>query len=278
MPELPEVETVRRELAPWLSGRTIRHARRVDAPPGPKYAHLERADGQRIEAVARRGKFLVLPLSSGDELIVHLGMSGQLSWEPPADHVRVRIDLDGSAAPGALFFRDPRRFGRCLVAAGGDRRALPTLHHLGPEPLDPAFTAEVLGARLTSASPIKVSLLSQRPVAGLGNIYVDEALWRARVHPLTPARAVPASRMAPLRDAIVAVLEASLARRGTTLSDYRTVEGERGGYAGALDVYGRDGASCPRCGETLVKIVIAQRGTHLCPRCQRRRGRARRIA
>ncbi|PKN55456.1 MAG: DNA-formamidopyrimidine glycosylase [Deltaproteobacteria bacterium HGW-Deltaproteobacteria-14] len=268
MPELPEVETVRRELAPWLTGRTILRARRELAPAGPKYAGLEAASGQRVGSVDRRGKFLILPLSRGDELIIHLGMTGMISPAPPADHVRVTLTLDGPA-PNVLYFRDPRRFGRFLVAPGGDRSALPTLANLGPEPLSPEFTVARFAAGLNRRTCVKAALLSQRAVAGLGNIYVDEALWRVRVHPETPAHTLSRARIAALREAIVAVLGAAVEARGTTLSDYRTVGGEEGGYVGRLDAYGRDGEPCRRCGTALVRTVVAQRGTHFCPRCQR---------
>ena len=268
MPELPEVETVRRELAPWLTGRTILRARRVDAPAGPKYAGLERADGQTILAVDRHGKFLVLPLASGDELVIHLGMTGVLSPTPPPDHLRVLVTLTGPS-PATLHFRDVRRFGRVVLLAGGDRRALPTLAALGPEPLSPGFTPAALAAGLRGRAPIKAALLSQRPVAGLGNIYVDEALWRASIHPRTAAGALAAAQVDALHEAIVAVLEAAIAHRGTTLSDYRTVSGESGGHAAHLAAYGRDGEPCRRCGALLARSVVAGRGTHSCPACQR---------
>ena len=269
MPELPEVETVRRELQPWLTSRTIRQARRADAPPGPKYANLERADGQRIEAVRRRGKFLVLPLSAGDELIIHLGMTGRISAERPPTHVRVEVELSGRARK-RLFFQDTRRFGRFLVVRAGEYVGLPTLAHLGPEPLEPSFTADVLRAHLSrSRAPIKAYIMGQRPVAGVGNIYTDEALWRARIHPKCPANRVSKQKVSALRDAIVALLKAAVAARGTTFSDYRTVEGERGGYASSLQIYGRGGHACPRCGTILRRIVVGQRGTTFCARCQR---------
>lgn len=272
MPELPEVETIKRELEPWLTGRRVVRARRGDAPPGPKYRDLELADGREILAVTRRGKFLVLPLDSGDELVIHLGMSGTLSPLPPADHLRVRLTLAGPA-PSALHFRDPRRFGRFLVLQGGDRAPLPTLAHLGPEPTDPtAFTAAALRRGLKGRAAVKALLLSQRPVAGLGNIYADEALWRARVHPETPAARVSDARVRALHAAIVEVIAEAIAHRGTTLSDYRTVSGGVGGFAGALAAYGRTGEPCPRCGAAIARIVTAQRGTHFCPSCQRRRG------
>ncbi|PIE21195.1 MAG: DNA-formamidopyrimidine glycosylase [Proteobacteria bacterium] len=274
MPELPEVETVRRELASWLTGRLIVEARRADAPAGPKYANLERASGQRITRVDRRGKFLVMPLSEGDELIAHLGMTGVITPSRPDDHVRVVLSFDGPA-PSALFFKDARRFGRFLVAPGGDRSALPTLQHMGPEPLSPEFTLAAFEARLWSSAPIKAALLSQRPVAGLGNIYVDEALWRAGIHPATKARAVPRRQLASLRDAIVQVLSAALGAGGTTLSDYRHIDGAVGRYQRHLDAYGRTGQPCRRCGTPIVRTAVAQRSTHYCPRCQPRRYRSR---
>ncbi|MFO0747459.1 MAG: bifunctional DNA-formamidopyrimidine glycosylase/DNA-(apurinic or apyrimidinic site) lyase [Myxococcota bacterium] len=278
MPELPEVETVRRELEPWLAGRRIVAARRgPDAPAGPKYAGLERAAGQTITAVTRRGKFLVLPLSGGagsepgDELVIHLGMTGTLGASEPDDHLRVVVELAGKK-PNRLYSRDPRRFGRFLVAPAGDRSALPTLATIGPEPLDPGFTADVLAIGLArTRTAVKAVLLSQRAVAGVGNIYADEALWRAQIHPETPAERVPKARVAALHRAIVDVLEAAVLGHGTTLRDYRRVGGGRGEYAISLAVYGQDGAPCPRCGTTLARSVVGQRGTTFCPRCQRKR-------
>jgi formamidopyrimidine-DNA glycosylase len=270
VPELPEVETVRRELEPWLAGRTILRARREDAPAGPKYAELERADGQRISSVNRRGKFLLLPLSGGDELVIHLGMTGIVSPRRPRGHLRVRMELKGTRRR-TLYFQDPRRFGRFLVVAQGDYRSLPTLHHMGPEPLSSAFgPTQLYGALAPSRAPIKALIMSQRPVAGVGNIYADEALWRARIHPLTPACRVGRRKAAALRDAIVEVLTAAIAAQGTTINDYRTVNGEVGGYLDELDAYGHDGEPCHRCGARLRRIVVGQRGTCFCPRCQRR--------
>jgi formamidopyrimidine-DNA glycosylase len=267
MPELPEVETVRRELASWLVGRVIREARRIDAPPGPKYADLERASGQRIEAVLRRGKFLLLPLSAGDELVIHLGMTGVIARDDPRTHVRARLELDR----GWLFFRDVRRFGRFLVVRAGIYDALPTLRDLGLEPLEPGFSSAAFSERLRGRKiGVKAAIMSQRAVAGVGNIYADEALWRARIHPETEAARVGERRLCALRDAIVEVLTASLEQGGTTLRDYRNVAGERGRYVERLAVYGREGQPCPRCGATIRRIVVAQRGTSFCPRCQRR--------
>lgn len=270
MPELPEVETVRRQLEPWLTGRTIARVELL-APPGPKYAGLERAAGQVIQQVGRRGKFLLMPLSGGDELVAHLGMTGVLTpggLAPPAKHLRVAVDLEG-AQPSRLEFADPRRFGRFLLVRRGDYAGLPTLAALGPEPLDQTFTAEGFHAALgRSRMAVKTYLLSQRPVAGVGNIYADEALWRVGVHPLTPAADVTLKQAEALLAAIRDVLTASIAAQGTTLADYRTVYGQSGDYAERLDVYGRAGQQCPRCGGLLERLIVGQRGTTYCPDCQ----------
>jgi formamidopyrimidine-DNA glycosylase len=278
---------VRRELAPWLVGRTVVAVDRVDAPPGPKTADLERAVGQRIEAVTRRGKFLLLPLrrpgaaAPGDELVIHLGMTGVLSPQAPRAHLRLRLRLDASpdgapdgGAHGVLHVQDARRFGRVLVVPRGDYRTLPTLAAMGPEPLEPGFTAAGFGRALaTSKVAIKTLLLSQRPVSGVGNIYADEALWRARLHPSTPACDVTAAQARRLHAAIREVLAAAVELQGTTLHDYRTVNGALGSYLAELDAYGHDGDPCPRCGATIVRLVVGQRGTHVCPACQRPRRR-----
>lgn len=268
MPELPEVETVRRELVPWLTGRAIVAARRVDAH-GPKYANLERAAGQRIESVDRRGKFLLLPLSAGDELVVHLGMTGIISHRQPPGHLRVLLELSGRGKR-TLYFQDVRRFGRFLVVPRGDHHTLPTLHRMGPEPLGADFTVAAFAAALgRSRAPIKALLMSQRPVAGVGNIYADESLWRARIHPLTPACEVSRRKIAALRQAIVEVLEASIEAQGTTLNDYRTVNGEVGAYLVQLAAYGHTGEPCHRCSKAIARIVVGGRSSHFCPRCQR---------
>lgn len=270
MPELPEVETVRRQLEPWLTGRRIERVELL-APPGPKYAGLERAAGQTIEAVGRRGKFLLMPLSQGDELVAHLGMTGVLTpggASEPAKHLRVAVDLEGRT-PNRLEFTDTRRFGRFLIVRRGDYSNLPTLAALGPEPFDDAFTPELFHRALgRSTMAVKTYLLSQRPVAGVGNIYADEALWRVGVHPLTPAAEVRADEAALLLQAIRDVLAASIDAQGTTLNDYRTVYGQSGDYADRLDVYGRAGHACPRCGAPLQRLVVGGRGTTFCPDCQ----------
>lgn len=250
-------------------GRTVAAAELVEASPGPKYVGLERSVGQTILGVRRRGKFLVVPLSLGDDLIIHLGMTGVLSAEPSPKHVRVKLTLDEGPNP-EVYFQDVRRFGRFLVVPSGLYEGLPTLDKMGPEPLEPGFTdAGFYRALQASAMPVKPYLLSQRPVSGVGNIYADEALWMAKLHPLVPAKAISKAKAYSLAAAIREVLRASIAAKGTTLQDYRTVNGEVGGYLERLRVYGHEGDPCPRCGRPISKTVVAGRGTHFCGHCQR---------
>ena len=271
IPELPEVETVRRELEPWLVGRRVLAAELVDAVPGPKYAGLERTAGKTITAVNRRGKFLLLPLGE-DELVIHLGMTGIISPESFDKHVRVRLELSPGNNP-TLYFQDVRRFGRFLVVPAGDYRTLPTLHTMGPEPLSDDFNAaEFARALQKSSTPIKTYLLSQKPVAGVGNIYADEALWGSKIHPLTPANRVPKRQIPLLVMCIKDVLEASIKVQGTTLKDYRTVNGEVGAYLSELNAYGQTEEPCSRCGSPITRTVVGGRGTHYCPKCQKLEG------
>jgi formamidopyrimidine-DNA glycosylase len=203
-------------------------------------------------------------------LVIHLGMTGIVSAVRPAAHERVRLTLDDGPDP-VLHFRDVRRFGRFLLLPNGDASGLPTLAAMGPEPLSDAFTVAAFRRALRgSAVAIKTLLLSQRPVAGVGNIYADEALWRVRVHPATPARRLTRDQVAALRDAIRAVLTASIEAQGTTLNDYRTVNGEVGAYLAQLAAYGHEGQPCPRCGHPIERAVIGQRSSHYCPACQPR--------
>jgi len=281
MPELPEVETVRRGLAPLVSGRQI-----VDASghPSAKFAAASEAVGMTVLDVDRRGKYLVLPLDDGRNLVIHLGMTGQLRVDRPIrsstgasrtgsqpegdPYDRAWWQLDDG---GRLALRDVRRFGRVAVlpADGSGDSALPTFAALGPEPFDPEFTPASLHAALKrSTARIKTQLLSQRPVAGVGNIYADEALWRARVHP--GARSLSRPAASRLHAAIVEVLTAGIANGGTTLRDYRTVEGGTGDNQNHLECYGRAGEPCLRCGTTLRRSVVDARGTTHCPSCQRR--------
>lgn len=270
MPELPEVETIRRQLAPRLTGRTV-----VEAwgHPSGKFVGAPEATGAAIEGVDRRGKYLLVELDDDRHLGVHLGMTGQLSLRPvheePDPYARAWWALDGDER---LELRDVRRFGRVAVMPRTDHSAMPTLAAQGPEPFDPAFTGEHLYRALkASRSHVKTQLLSQRPVAGVGNIYADEALWAAEVNPA--ARAVTRRQATALRDEIVRVLAAGIDHGGTTLRDYRDADGGQGSNQLHLDCYGRAGEPCGRCGTTLVRRVIDARGTTLCPTCQGRRRR-----
>jgi formamidopyrimidine-DNA glycosylase len=266
MPELPEVESVRRQLAPELSGRRVTE---VWWDPHPNVARqfldAGRLTGRIVKDVCRRGKFLICPLDDGLELVLHLGMTGSFRFSYDDTYVRARLWLDDGRD---LAFRDPRRFGRLAVVEAGRYDAIPSLAILGPEPLSQDFVAEEFAAVLArTTAPVKPYLLTQRAVAGIGNIYADEALWLARIHPAS--RRVGKSRAYALHDAIRTVLRAAIDREGTTFRDYRMVSGESGRNAAFLSAYGRAGAPCPRCGTTLRRAVLGGRGTTYCPRCQR---------
>lgn len=281
MPELPEVESVRRQLLPLVVGRTVVRAER-DPYPARRIGDVARAVEGRIADVSRRGKFLLLPLAGPapahpSELVIHLGMSGILrvldADDPeghvgaPGTHVRVRLLLDDGQA---LVLRDARRFGRFTVIDPGDHaRAAPALATLGPEPLTDDFTVDGFARGLaTSRTSVKARLLDQRLVAGVGNIYADESLWRAGIHP--DARRVGRIRAARLHTAVREVLAAAVEREGTSFRDYQLVNGQSGRYLTELDAYGRAGLPCRRCGTTMRASVVAQRGTTHCPTCQRR--------
>jgi formamidopyrimidine-DNA glycosylase len=271
VPELPEVETIRRQLEPVMLDRTI-----VDAWTfgTPKFAAAVDVIGARIDAVGRRGKYLLCDLDDDRQLAIHLGMTGVLrartsrpSAVPIDPYLRATWSLDDGVV---IEFVDIRRFGRVGVVPRGDHRSLPTLHALGPEPLSDDFAPVAFHAALrASRRAIKTQLLSQRPVAGVGNIYADEALWRARIHPA--ARAVTRPQATRLHDAIRAVLAEAIEQRGTTLRDYRTFDGNSGEHQDRLQVYGRAGEPCARCGAPLRSFTLDARTTTVCPRCQRTR-------
>ncbi len=268
MPELPEVETVRRQLAPRLSGRTILEA---GSHSSAKFIEARTATGARLRSVERRGKFLIMPTDDGRELIVHLGMTGQLRFRPGAPddsdpYLRAWWYLNDDET---LEYADVRRFGRIKVVAAGDYVSMPTLAQLGPEPFDPAFTANDFWLRLRkSRRAIKTNLLSQRPIAGVGNIYADEALWLAEINP--KATRIGKARAATLLDAIRSVLQQGLDNSGTTLRDYRTVDGGTGDNQNRLNAYGRGDQPCKRCGERLRRAELDARTTTWCPACQGR--------
>jgi formamidopyrimidine-DNA glycosylase len=266
VPELPEVESVRRQLDPALRGRTIDDVWTDPLPSMPReFVDPHRGVGRTIERVGRRGKFLIAPLDEGLEMVLHLGMTGAFRFDLDDPYVRAKLWLDDGRV---LAFRDVRRFGRLAVVDAGDYALLPALQTLGPEPLSDKFDPGVFAAVLRrTTAPIKPYLLSQRPVAGVGNIYADEALWLARIHPMS--RRVGKERAFVLHSAIREVLAGAIEREGTTFSDYQMVNGESGRNAGFLIAYGQAGRPCPRCGTPLKKIVLGGRGTTFCPRCQR---------
>jgi formamidopyrimidine-DNA glycosylase len=227
---------------------------------------LELLAGRRVLGVGRRGKFMIAPLDEDLELILHLGMTGSFRFDLEDPHVRAKLSLDDGRT---LNFRDVRRFGRMAVVESGDYGGIPTLKMLGPEPLTDDFDPDRFAAKLKRTSaPIKPYLLSQRPVAGVGNIYADEALWLARINPTS--RAVGRTRAHALHAAINEVLGAAIEREGTTFSDYAMLNGESGRNADFLIAYGRAGTPCPRCRTPLRKITLGGRGTTYCPKCQRR--------
>lgn len=263
MPELPEVETIRRQLEPLLTGRRIADA---GAFASGKFTPAVEVIGATIEGVGRRGKFLLVGLDDDRELVIHLGMTGQLIPEPDQDDPYLRAWWRFS--DGAILgYRDVRRFGRIRVAEAG--RYEGTLADLGPEPFDDDFTPDSLYEALrASRRHVKTQLLSQKPVAGVGNIYADEACFQARVHP--GARRVSKAKAAALHTAIVDVLSQGVANGGTTLRDYVNADGDSGENQHHLVCYGRHGEPCVRCGDELAKTVLDARTTTFCRTCQRR--------
>jgi formamidopyrimidine-DNA glycosylase len=267
MPELPEVETIRAQLAPRLEGRELVRVEILDprlTRPHDLFEVAEELEGDRVVEVGRRGKYLLLRLASGRGLLVHLRMTGSFGFAP-SSHERAVVELDDGSL---LVYRDVRRFGTWLVLE--DAELDPYLAEKnGPEPLGPRFTTAWLAAQLARRrAPLKAVLLDQRVVAGLGNIYADEALWRARLSPLRPASSVTAEESRRLQRAIRATLRTGIARQGSTLTDYRTPEGSAGAMQEEFRVYGRDRLPCPRCRTPIAKTRVGGRGTWYCPRCQ----------
>jgi formamidopyrimidine-DNA glycosylase len=272
MPELPEVETVRARLAPKLVGRRFDSVEILDSrltrpfEPAQVAAELQ---GERVAAVERRGKYLVVRFESGLLLLVHLRMTGSLVHVPngAADdlHRRAVVRLDDGSD---VTYRDVRRFGTWLVLRADELDPY-LASRLGTEPLERAFSARTLGERLAGRrAPLKAALLDQRTVAGLGNIYADEALWRARLDPRRPAGSLDQDELRALHRGIRRSLEAGIARQGATLRDYRTPDGGRGRMQHEFKVYGRAGEPCFRCRTPIEKTRLGGRGTWFCPHCQ----------
>jgi formamidopyrimidine-DNA glycosylase len=281
VPELPEVETIRRQLAPLVEGRRVRGIEILDPRWSRPLEPHELADalvGRRIERLGRRGKYLVWHLQDEVHLVQHLRMTGAVLSEPKPEpaHVRVRIELSPRRR---LVVVDPRRFGTGELLLGAEALEEFFALRLGLEPLEEGFTAAHLRTLTRGrAAPIKAFLLDQRRVAGVGNIYADEALFRARIHPLRPAGRLTVEQHERLREAVVAALLEGIDARGATIDDFRHVDGVRGSFQDRFLVHRREGLPCPECGTAIVKMVAAGRGTYVCESCQPRprRGRGRR--
>jgi formamidopyrimidine-DNA glycosylase len=275
MPELPEVETIVRRLAPLVTGQRLQSFEVRDprwcAPLAPQEL-LDAVRGRRVDGLRRRGKYLVWDLEADIHLVMHLRMTGTLLWHPapaspPPPHTRVVIGLGA----GRMVFVDPRRFGTGTLLLGAPALAAFFALRLGVEPLQPAFTAAHLrGLARGRRAPIKAFLLDQRNLAGVGNIYADEALFRAGVHPLRPAGSLRPSQYGLLRDAVVAVLRSGIDARGASIDDYRDPDGVRGSFQDRFLVHRREGLPCPVCRRAVRKLVVAGRGTYVCERCQPR--------
>jgi formamidopyrimidine-DNA glycosylase len=274
MPELPEVETIRQQLEPHLVGRRFDRVeildRRLVRPFEPVAVAAELED-EEVSALERRGKYLIVRFESGRALLIHLRMTGSLRHAAKGTltddpHRRAVVNLDDGSD---VAYRDVRRFGTWQLLEPGELE--PYLEQrLGVEPLERTFTARRLAERLEGRrAPIKAALLDQRTVAGLGNIYVDEALWRAHVHPLRPAGTLGAEELTRLTRSIRDALRAGVKRQGASLRDYSTPDGGRGRMQDRFRVYGREGRPCQRCGTPIDKIRTAGRGTWYCPNCQR---------
>jgi formamidopyrimidine-DNA glycosylase len=271
MPELPEVETIRRTLQPKLLGKqitsgTVLHPRLVQG--GTAAAFLNKIQGRSFEAIDRRGKYLLFRLSGGLTLGLHLRMTGQLTVEPASSPLGKAVYLQIILENGTeMRLCDQRKFGRVFLFSEGQEP--PSLIKLGPEPLDEKFTAEVLRDRLSRRTlAIKKALLNQEIVAGIGNIYADEALFAAGIHPVRPSNSLSDEEIKRLHGAIRAILIEAIAQRGTTQRNYCDGEGKPGSYQHFLKVYGRKGEPCTTCGAPIAKMNFGGRGTHFCPLCQ----------
>ncbi len=303
MPELPEVEVVRSGLAPAVIGArivavTVHDERALTRHVGGAASFDARLTGRTVDAAARRGKFLWLPLApdpsaaDAEALVAHLGMSGQLLLRPsgaaPERHERVRLDIaHPTLGELAIVFADQRTFGSLAIdrlvptpddAAGGWGTSAPAtpaqVAHIARDPLDPAFSDQRFRALVrTKRSAIKRVLLDQTAISGVGNIYADEALWAARVHPESPASSLSSRAVTRLLHEIRSVLEKALAEGGTSFdAQYVNVNGQAGYFAHSLNAYGRTGQPCPRCGTPIVRASFMNRSSHFCPRCQKLRG------
>jgi formamidopyrimidine-DNA glycosylase len=274
LPELPEVETTAADLRPHVVGRRIENADlrfpTIVRHPEPE-AFVQGVTGRVVDVLTRRGKYLLFHLEGGYLMVIHLGMSGHLGMfapaEPPAPHVHAVFSLDDGRQ---LRYRDPRRFGRLLFGTEEELLAHRAIPKLGPEPIDDAFTAADLYRRLNRRrAPIKALLLDQAVVAGVGNIYADESMFRARLRPDRPGSSLSRPAVKRLRAALHESLTIAIANRGSSVDSYRDPDGERGRQQERLLVYGRAGQPCATCGRPLASVRLAGRTTVFCRRCQR---------
>jgi formamidopyrimidine-DNA glycosylase len=274
VPELPEVETIASDLRPLVVGRTIAAVDlrfpSIVRHPEPE-AFARDLPGHEVLALERRGKYMLLRLDSGAVLVVHLGMTGQLLHKLPEDptrpHTHVVLALDNGTE---LRYSDPRRFGRLLLGREEELVAARKLPRLGPEPLDPAFTPRELQRRLSGRrAPLKMLLLDQSILAGIGNIYADEACYRAGIRPDRPAGRISRRRVTRLHAALRESLLMGIANRGSSVDDYVDIFGAKGRQQEELQVYGRGGRPCPSCGAPLTLVRLGGRATVFCRRCQR---------
>jgi formamidopyrimidine-DNA glycosylase len=280
VPELPEVETIRRHLAPVVEGQLLERVTVLDprwCDPAAPEELAAAVDGRRVERLARRGKWLIWELADEVHLVMHLRMTGNLILGDDAPYTRVRLAL-GSG--DHVLFTDPRRFGTGVVLLGDEARDEYFSARVGVEPLSPDFTADALrDAARGRRQPVKAFLLSQERVAGVGNIYADEALFRAKIHPLRPVGTLRRAQIAELHEAVIRVLNDGIDAKGASIDDFRNPDGAKGSFQDRFLVHLREGEPCVRCGATIRKMRAAGRGTYLCPRCQRRpRGGGRAVA
>lgn len=275
MPELPEAETIARGLHSFIAGRRIRRSRvhRAEVVEPMTAAEFTRAlNGRRVESVGRRAKWITAMLDSGDRWVTQLRMTGRFSWAAAsplraAPHLSVSLLLDGQNDEGVLRFYDVRRFGRMWILDPPAWKKLDA--RLGIEPLSPDFEPSALADRLAgSQAPLRNVLLDQTRIAGIGNVYANEACYIAGIDPARPAGGLDESEIGRLHGALKGVLSEAIARRGTSFSDYRDLLGGVGGFQSQLNVYGRAGASCRRCGAEIGRVVIAGRPAFFCPACQ----------
>jgi formamidopyrimidine-DNA glycosylase len=271
MPELPEVETIRRQLAPHVEGRRLSRVEILDARwtvRRPPEDVVDAVQGRKVERLARRGKYFIFELSDDVFLLVHLRMTGNLLLDPAPDtpYQRVVFTLDDGQV---LRFCDPRRFGTGELALGPDQLDAFFAGKLGVEPLSDDFDGRALRAMAKNRrAPVKAFLLDQRHVAGVGNIYADEALHRAGIHPLRPAGQLTLTQCAALADAVKLVLAAGIDAGGSTIDDFRHPDGVSGAFQNDFLVHLRKGEPCHTCGTTVIKLVAAGRGTYVCESCQ----------